>query len=427
MTKSGRLADCALVQGTINLAVCCRETGEYARAIELAERAIEILAQMEEDELFRAGEAPIEARLVAASCRLRTNDTGVASQHLRAAIFLIDGLLDSASRLHYRRGIRARHVRRVRATLAELPPNGSVSDILHAIAFTRCNAMVDWFALLDWCENLFGNFSVPEDLRRRLENTLAEVIALGAPVLYGFREKYDDPLESRDGNEGLAPVDYARPWYQLNETVADIHRTMGGSWPMEQASCKRVAESIRGLLTTNRAGIFLFHVRDELQVVTLHSERYQRVSVALEPFFKLYLSLAAQSSGEGSRDATVAHMDQAVSALGPAVSAILDATQECQELVLFPDQLSHSVPFVAAVVGNPHFRERARAGLRLRSCRVLPASVREIAVAQGVACHPKWRMAHATKRQVRDPGGDGEGQARYRGMAVDAHEALSAA
>jgi putative ATP-binding cassette transporter len=59
--------------------------------------------------------------------------------------------------------------------------------------------------------------------------------------------------------------------------------------------------------------------------------------------------------------------------------------------------------------------------------RVLPASVREIAVAQGVVCHPKWRMAHATKRQVRDPGGDGEGQARYRGMAVDAHEALSAA
>ena len=58
---------------------------------------------------------------------------------------------------------------------------------------------------------------------------------------------------------------------------------------------------------------------------------------------------------------------------------------------------------------------------------VLPASVREIAVAQGVACHPKWRMAHATKRQVRDPGGDGEGEARYRGMAVDAHEALSAA
>jgi hypothetical protein len=59
--------------------------------------------------------------------------------------------------------------------------------------------------------------------------------------------------------------------------------------------------------------------------------------------------------------------------------------------------------------------------------RVLPASVREIAVAQGVACHPKWRMAHATKREIRDPGGDGEGQARYRGMAVAAHEALSAA
>jgi hypothetical protein len=59
--------------------------------------------------------------------------------------------------------------------------------------------------------------------------------------------------------------------------------------------------------------------------------------------------------------------------------------------------------------------------------RVLPASMREIVVAPGVACHPKWRMADATKRQVRDPGGDGEGQARYRGMAVDAHEALSAA
>src|SRR5271157_2072135 len=58
---------------------------------------------------------------------------------------------------------------------------------------------------------------------------------------------------------------------------------------------------------------------------------------------------------------------------------------------------------------------------------VLPASVREIAVAQGVACHPKWRLAHATKRQIRGPGGDGDGQARYRGMAVDAHETLSAA
>jgi YD repeat-containing protein len=38
---------------------------------------------------------------------------------------------------------------------------------------------------------------------------------------------------------------------------------------------------------------------------------------------------------------------------------------------------------------------------------VLPASVREIAVAQGVACHPKWRMAHARKREIRGPEGDG--------------------
>jgi hypothetical protein len=76
---------------------------------------------------------------------------------------------------------------------------------------------------------------------------------------------------------------------------------------------------------------------------------------------------------------------------------------------------------VAAVFG------KSKAKSDEAGTRVLPASVREIAVAQGVACHPKWRMADATKRQVRDPGGDGEGQARYRGMAVDAHEALSAA
>jgi hypothetical protein len=70
------------------------------------------------------------------------------------------------------------------------------------------------------------------------------------------------------------------------------------------------------------------------------------------------------------------------------------------------------------------FRNRRATAVKIR---VLPASVREIAVAPEVGCHPKWRMAHATKRQIRDPGGDGEGQARYRGMAVDAHEALSAA
>jgi tetratricopeptide (TPR) repeat protein len=141
-------------------------------------------------------EASAELELVACKTYLEAKLYEKARSALTAAVELLDQELLQINRLHYRRGFREPYVQRVVSMLCELPEQGRADEILRYLAFVKSSSFSDWMCVLDWYETAMTNSLLEVDKRAQLAADLRRVLELGAPVLYGYREKYEDAFES---------------------------------------------------------------------------------------------------------------------------------------------------------------------------------------------------------------------------------------
>ncbi len=67
--------------------------------------------------------------------------------------------------------------------------------VLCTIAAIHGGLVADWMAVLDWGASIALNSSLPAASTRSIPDLLREIAQRGAPFLFGFDEKYDDPWE----------------------------------------------------------------------------------------------------------------------------------------------------------------------------------------------------------------------------------------
>jgi hypothetical protein len=135
----------------------------------------------------------IELDLIEAKTAVAAAEYNSAVRCLRSAVVHIDAMLTEAGRLHYRRGVREMYRQRIISMLCSLPEEGNSGNILPLIAFGKANSFSDWLALLGWSDGVGHDRRVAPELRTRLANAIHLLAEGGASVLYGYREKYDDP------------------------------------------------------------------------------------------------------------------------------------------------------------------------------------------------------------------------------------------
>ncbi|MGA9669428.1 MAG: hypothetical protein WBQ94_09485, partial [Terracidiphilus sp.] len=132
----------------LNSSICLRELGDYDKAEQYLAGARALTDETTEPSQL------IELDLVEAKTCISTGKSAKVAECLRNAVRLIDDSLASASRLHYRRGIRERYRSRIAHLLYGLPQSGETPSILPLIAFLKGNSSSDWLALLDWRDSL---------------------------------------------------------------------------------------------------------------------------------------------------------------------------------------------------------------------------------------------------------------------------------
>src|SRR5471030_687512 len=108
----------------MNSSICLRELGRFDQAEEYMESARALIDEST-DPIHLIELDLVEAKTCAAMTKFAK-----ASECLQNAVGLIDRLVASVGRLHYRRGIRKRYRSRVAHILQELPRTGKTETIL---------------------------------------------------------------------------------------------------------------------------------------------------------------------------------------------------------------------------------------------------------------------------------------------------------
>ncbi|MGA4722226.1 CHAT domain-containing protein [Fictibacillus nanhaiensis] len=199
----------------MNKSICLRQIGRVEEALELIQEVLNNIKHLNDLN------AILEAHLIATKNYLAALNYDMGLQKINKAMEIMDFNLQYKSRLHYRRGFKENYFPRIIPMFLEIASkskNINYKDITRFLAFTKSNMFSDWLSILDWYDKILEDSSVDVEDKQVLKNVIGKLINFGAPILNGYKEKYDDPFESID-DPVINPngvLDNNKPWKEFN-------------------------------------------------------------------------------------------------------------------------------------------------------------------------------------------------------------------
>lgn len=338
----------------INLSACLRDLGERDLSDARLAEARMLLSTFEEVD----PELPLEMELIAAKSAVAKSDFSEAgaclvraAKHLDAGVYLVE-------KLHYRRGLRERYVPRMERLLASLPAIGSAANVLPVIAATRANRVSDWLHFLDWVEVLAAK--LPPEEKQALDELVEDLAHYGSPHLYGYREKYDDPL---------AAMGMLDPWRSIAEYADKVTASYGVSRPFVGATAENVAETLSKRLDEGYAVLVNMLVSGH-KMLLLVGNRYVQCDLPqneTRAFFEALIKHRSEpNQSKALNQAVIAYQAALLSSMAPVLSEL--EADSCKGVIFIPDG-SNLTPINLVMVGVPKIRARMAAGaFEVRTC-----------------------------------------------------------
>jgi tetratricopeptide (TPR) repeat protein len=343
----------------LNSSICLRELGK----VDAAQRHLAEARALLNDDTDQ--QTRVELELVEAKTSSVAEEYVKAIDCLVMAIRLIDAGLEGTGRLHYRRGVREQYRSRISHILCGLPKRGKSNPILPVVSFLKSNSTSDWMALLDWHERVRADTAIPGTLSARLEEAIQQLALSGAPVLYGYREKYDEPWSSGwSVNEDLSSTSLTPqlPWAELNNVIREISTYTEDGGPWEVTSSLSRAREIGQMLHRNDCFLAVGISSIAASTYVLLQDTYSRVDFPIEDVMSLEHTFARiKGKTEAPREFHI-ELQTLVDRLSVELKPHLDniATSETKRIVLLPDAVL--VPISAALVAHAGLRERMKLG-----------------------------------------------------------------
>ncbi len=371
--------DVQISQIKTNLLVCYRELGEI--------KSLENLSQEIESDIIGFNlEVRIEARLILAKTYFQINRYIEGATQLKAACIDVQQQVDQYQRLHYRRGVREQYVRRIKHMLLSVSNSGAAAEILHIITLCCSNALLDWLSVLEWAEHVQQSKTVTDSFKKLLSAKINSLIDYGAPFLYGFREKYDDPFEQANGKlveivgENTAgALDYSLPWREFNELTSQICQEHSLPSPFESATiqnCTNLLESKQA----STAFLFSITTKDACIIIFIIEGKYFKTEISTKSVFQFSQALYGYQRLSIDRPAFHTELNAIQNKMEPAMNKIIDAivNSSILEVIFVPDYFTEGLPILASLLINDHIRLRIKdSRFTFRNCPALKEQLLE--------------------------------------------------
>lgn len=369
------LADIALDKETgearsrilINLSACLRELGEHAHSDARMTEARLLLSTFEHVD----PELILEAELIAAKNAVVKGDQVEAASCLNRAVRSLDAGVGLVEKLHYRRGLRERYVPRIERLLASLAATGRATDVIPVVAATRANRVSDWLHFLEWARTLAAR--LPPEEWDELDRLVDDLAQHGSPHLFGYREKYDDPMSA---------VPKPDPWREIAEYADKVCARYGVSRPFQGATSAHSTETIVERLSEGYAVLVNMVVADH-KMLLLIGDRYVICDLPREETKAFFEALQAHrlEPDQGKTKALGIAVNSYQAALLSSLASVLGelAADSCVGVIFIPDGWNLT-PINLALVGDPKIRVRMAAGeFDVRTCIALYPAKRQAA------------------------------------------------
>jgi tetratricopeptide (TPR) repeat protein len=255
-------SDCTLIVNAMifgNLSACYREIGDTENTTKNMDNACEIIEKLGDDKFDN--DFLLEIELINAKNNVFLGDSDGLKKCLHSFVGKMEMTLSHTFKLYYRRGVRSRYVARFENLVTCLPRNGFVTDIIQLLSFSRINQAADWLSILKWKEEISTKITISE--KEQLSILIDNLSVYGAPHLYGFSEKYDNPLYE---------INYD-PWDKFITLIEILDEHYDIPSLYLYSSEKFVTNILNERLHQRNVLIFDFSASDS-KIITLYDDKY---------------------------------------------------------------------------------------------------------------------------------------------------------
>jgi tetratricopeptide (TPR) repeat protein len=331
----------------MNLAAARRKLRDLSGAENAIGKARELVNEEVSPE-FRLELELIAARIAAQALRLDQ-----ASAYLNRGVELMANILQPVLRLHRRRGLRDRYVRRFEGVMAEFPDRGSLDAVLPALATIRGTMSADWMSLLAWSAACRCNDRVGRSDREALCEVIDRIKAVGAPFLYGYREKYDDPWE---------PFNYAQPWDDLSMLLRRLVPIVGID-PYAGADLTRSVALLRGRLAEGYVLVVPTVAHATIRLWVLSGDTYRHIDLDPDATRDIFVQREMYQQASINRDDFAASLDRSLDVLAAQAMPIFgDALAVGARGILYFQEPLDQLPLFALAGRHDGVRRAMSAG-----------------------------------------------------------------
>jgi len=347
-----------------NLSICLRRCGRLVEA----ETVLAIAEESLTDDAQNV-EGLLEMSLSGAKLAVERQDVPLLIKRLNDASHHLDRILSDVLRLHHRRGIRERYITRIEGLLRALPPTGNATDALLPIIATRGNTMGDWLTILNWASNARRSRPALDETIQRLDHALQSIRQIGAPHLYGFREKWDDAWNVSNTT---------RAWDDLSNIAAIIHSQSPGR-PLDRATAQHQFALCLSRLEAGHCLMVMTYAGESALLWYFIRGQYKRISIPLTTSKEWYAAQLDYAQQFMSRSGFVSALSKLISSLAPSLDTVFSdiAAAGCKS-VRFIEDCFNDVPLIEFALRNAELCARMAEGQF--EVRMVPALIEQIEV-----------------------------------------------
>ena len=360
----------------LNMAICERKSGNLKEAVIYINNVLESFQEIE------SLEEKIELCLTAAKIFQLSNQHIKSIQYTKKAVYIIEEQLNEYSRLHYRRGIRENYIKRFRDIIVNFPSNGDIDTILEVIIFTKLNIYSDWFSFLNWYERVLERMDLPEVIKDEITENLQKLMNFGAPVLYGFREKYDDPFETPlNTHSFLKEAAYHIPWQNLNLTIKKVLKHTKMNTPYQDSKVDVLAEIVRKKLSDKSYLLFFYTTKDYIYIIRLFEQKYIMYKFSSKIVLDFTDKLEDYRNKKLGFDKFVRQLNKFTKFLDDNLKEIFKDILDCKpkKIIILNNQFTISIPIIGCLISNDDTRDFLKKEVEILCCPVLfPSLNKEI-------------------------------------------------
>jgi len=331
-----------------NLSICLRRCGRLADAEAVLAQAEAAIAPE-----GQSVEGVLEVCLSGAKLAAANSDAPKLARRLSDAARHLDEVLSNVLRLHHRRGIRTRYICRIEGLLRDLPSTGNATEVLLPMLAVRGNAMGDWLTILSWASKVAQSRCASNRLIERLNRNLLQIRAVGAPHLYGYREKWDDAWSAYNRVE---------LWDELSNIAAMLHSEAIGR-PLDLASAESQSEVCRSRLIGGHCLMMMTYAGETALLWCFIGCEYKRVEVPLELIKEWHAAQLKYAQQFISQGQFISELGSLISGLAPVLDPVFAEVADagCKSIRFIEDCLN-DVPLIEFALRNSELSVRMSEG-----------------------------------------------------------------